>query len=318
VGHKASVIGLGGMGQTMLARMAKHPGFDVVCAWDPNAAAMETTSDRYPGIQLAGSPEEALGHPETTVVYIASPPATHSGLATVALESQKAVYCEKPLGVNVEDSQELVERALNSGCTNIVNFSMASTAATQAAEKWLRDGVAGDVSGVEIRIHFSQWPRKWQMGASGWLAGRTQGGFGREVVSHWIYLTERLFGRAEFDEAWVRYPGGDAAETHLHANLHVGTVPVSIAGGVGGVGPDLVEYTIWGSKTSARISDWHRFSVSDGGDWETDTATVTNPGNVNNGLLLANAAAAVAGEPNSMPDFSDGLSVQVLVEQILN
>ena len=144
-----------------------------------------------------GNPEEALDHPETTVVYVASPPATHSGLATAAFELQKAVYCEKPLGVNVEDSRKLVERALDSGCKNIVNFSMASTTATQAAEKWLREGVAGDVSGVEIRIHFSQWPRKWQTGASGWLASRTQGGFVREVVSHWIYLTQRLFGRAD-------------------------------------------------------------------------------------------------------------------------
>ena len=317
MGHKTSVIGLGGMGQTMLARMAKHPRFDVVCAWDPDPFAMTTTQDQYPGVRLAAAAEEALNHLDTAVVYIASPPLTHAELGTAAFESNKAVYCEKPLGVNVEDSQKLVGSALASGCKNIVNFSMASTAATQAAERWLEADAPGDLSGVEIRIHFSQWPRRWQMGASNWLASRTQGGFGREVVSHWIYLTERLFGKAQLDDSSVRYPGGETAETHINANLHVGAMPVTIAGSIGGAGPDEVEYTIWGSRTSARISDWHRFSLSDGGDWQTDTATVTSPGDTNNKLQLENAAAAIAGEPNSMPDFSDALSVQILIEEML-
>ncbi len=318
MGHETSVIGLGGMGQTMLARMAKHPGFEVVCAWDPDPTAMRAVKDRYPGVRLAATAEEALDYPETTVVYIASPPLTHSELATAAFESNKAVYCEKPLGVSVEDSRRLVALALGSGCKNIVNFSMASTAATRAAERWLGDEAPGDLSSVEIRVHFSQWPRRWQMGASNWLANRTQGGFGREVVSHWIYLTERLFGKAQLDDSSVRYPGGEAAETHINATLHVGAMPVTIAGSIGGVGPDEVEYTIWGSKASARISGWHRFSVSDGDDWQTDTATVTSPGDVDNNLQLENAAAAIANEPNSMPEFSDALSVQILIEEMLN
>lgn len=315
--HRTAVIGLGGMGLQMLARMARHPGFEVVAAWDPDAAARDETAARYPGLQLAGSLGEAVGSPETSVVYIAAPPIAHLSAARAALDAGKAVYCEKPLGVDVGESTDLVERAQQSRLVNIVNFSLATTAATTEVETWLADGRVGTVVGIDIRVHFSQWPRRWQMGAAGWLGHRAEGGFTREVLSHWIYLTERLFGSTTLEDAWARYPGGDLAETHVAASLSAQGVPVSAAGSIGGVGPDLVEYTIWGSLASARISDWRHFSVNNGDGWEPRPAKGVATSDLDNASQLANAAAAVAGETHSMPSFADALSVQVLVEQML-
>ncbi|PZS30305.1 MAG: hypothetical protein DLM58_13890 [Pseudonocardiales bacterium] len=40
---------------------------------------------------------------------------------------------------------------------------------------------------------FPEWPRAFQADAR-WLADRAQGGFVREVLSHFIYLTDRLVG----------------------------------------------------------------------------------------------------------------------------
>ena len=48
-----------------------------------------------------------------------------------------------------------------------------------------------------------------------------------------------------------------------------------------------------------------------------DEATTATPGAVNNRMQMANAAAAFAGEPHTMPDFDDALSVQSIIEQIL-
>ncbi len=83
------------------------------------------------------------------------------------------------------------------------------------------------------------------------------------------------------------------------------------------VGPDLVQYTIRGSHVSVRISDWHHFSVSNGREWEPRLTDLVNLDDLDNKRQLANAAAAVAGEPHTMPDFADALSVQVLVEGML-
>lgn len=316
--HTVAVIGLGVMGQRMLGSMAKSPHFTVVTAWDPDADACERTRELYPDIRIAESPDAAIGAPDTDVVYIASPPFSHERHASAAMGAGKAVYCEKPLGVDVAESRALVERARHAGVVNIVNFSLASAAAVGEIEKRLAVGVLGEIVGVDVRIHFSQWPREWQVDAAGWLSYRQEGGFTREVLSHWVYLTERLFGALELRRAAARYPGGDAAETHLVAELAAGALPVTMAGSVGGVGPDLVEYTIWGTKQSCRIFDWNRLFSSDGDDWKAELTHIEDPRQLGYQLQLDNAAAAIAGEDHSMPDFAAALSVQVLIEDMLS
>jgi predicted dehydrogenase len=305
------------MGQQMLGRMAKFPGFDVVAAWDPSIRAMQETAERYPNVRLADNLHDAVGMAGVAVVYIAAPPFAHRRAAEAAFDAERAVYCEKPLGVDLGQSRELVERAERSGAVNIVNFSLATTAATAAMETWLAQGRAGTVVGIEIRVRFSQWPRHWQMSATEWLSRRAEGGMTREVLSHWIYLTERLFGPTAIDEAWVGYPGDDLAEISVSARMSVEGIPLSVSGMVGGVGPDTVEYTVWGSEASGRINDWRHFLVTTGETWSPPAGGHPPTSDEDNANQLANAAAAVAGEPHTMPTFADALAVQTQIERIL-
>jgi len=313
--HKVTIIGLGVMGQRMLSNMTAHPRFEVVCAWDPDEQACAHTREHFAQVRIAWDAADAIGDENSDVVYVASPPVWHKEHALAAFAAGKHVYCEKPLGVELVESSDLVDSAIRSGCVDIVNFSLASAAATREIERRMLAGEVGEVTGVDIRLHFSQWPRAWQMNASEWLSRRQQGGFAREVLSHWVYLTERLFGETTLEGARVRYPGGDAAETHLLADLSAGELelPVTVAGSVGGIGPDLVEFTVWGSNSSWRIVDWNRLRSSDGGPWRDELTELADPRQVGYNLQLDNAAAAFAGEPHSMPSFEDALRVQVII-----
>ncbi len=315
--NRVSVIGLGVMGQRMLGSMARNDRFSAVTAWDPDAGARDVTRGLYPEIRIANSAEDAISGQDVDVVYIACPPVWHKEYAVAAMEAGKAVYCEKPLGIDVAQSRDLVERARAAGVVNIVNFSLASAAAVTEVERLLQSGTLGALAGVDVRVHFSQWPREWQIDAAAWLSYREQGGFTREVLSHWVYLTQRLFGRAELRSAAARYPGDTLSETHLIAELQAGPLPVSIAGSVGGAGPDLVEYTVWGSRQSCRIVDWNRLFISDGGEWQAQLTHIDDPRELGYQLQLDNAAAAIAGADHSMPDFADALSVQALIEEML-
>lgn len=306
------------MGQRMLGSMALSPHFQVVSAWDPQAGACDRTRASHPAIRIAESAEEAIEAGDAGVVYIASPPVWHKQHAIAAMGAGKAVYCEKPLGVDVAQSRDLVARAREAGVVNIVNFSLASAAAVTEIERRISAGALGDLAGIDVRVHFSQWPREWQVDAAAWLSYREQGGFTREVLSHWVYLTERLFGRARLQRASVRYPGDGRAETQLVAALEAGSLPVTIAGSVGGVGPDRVEYTLWGSRQSCRIVDWNRLFSSDGGEWQAQLTHIDDPRQLGYQLQLDNAAAALSGATHSMPDFADALSVQVLIEDMLS
>lgn len=301
----------------MLTNMSTHGGFNLVAAWDPDPAACTVTRNAYPEIRIAGNADELIGDESVGVVYIASPPAAHVEYALAAIERGKAVYCEKPLAVDLRQSEELVRCAEHAGVINTVNFSFAGKAASETISEALRDGRVGDVSAVDIRLHFCRWPRDWQAGAT-WLARREQGGFVREVLSHYVYLSERLFGHTSVRHASVRYPrDGVSAETQVLADLDCNGIAVSVAGGIGGVGPDRAEYTVWGTQTSYRLYDWNRLQSSTGDGWIEELTDIENPRQEGYMRMLSNFQALLNGKPHTMPSFRDGLSVQTAIEKIL-
>ena len=315
--HPTSVIGLGVMGQRMLGNMSRFTGFDPLVAWDPDPAACARTVALYPNIRIAANAAEAITAADTRAVYIASPPLHHREHALAAFDANKAVWCEKPLGVDIADSEQLATHAQASKCVNIVNFSLASATAVEEIERRIASGEPGALAGVDIRMHFSQWPRAWQVDAANWLSYRADGGFTREVLSHWVYLTERLLGPATLESAHARYPGDELSETHVSAQLTAGGLPVTIMGSVGGVGPDIVEYTLWGENTSYQVQDWNRFFYTNEGEWNEGLRDIGDPREIGYERQLHNAAAAVAGQTHSMPDFAAALSVQKIIEAML-
>lgn len=315
--HRTAIIGLGIMGQRMLGNMHRYPGFDVVAAWDPDDAVCDAVHLQYPDVAITPDADTAIARDDVEVVYIACPPRFHAEHANKALRATKAVYCEKPLDVDAVRARALIDHANDAGCVNIVNFSLAGALATTEIERRLRDGVVGDVVGVDIRLHFATWPRDWQMAAADWLSFREDGGFTREVLSHWIYLAQRLLGVPVLQDAAVRYPPAPAAETHVTALLEAGGAPVSVAASVGGRGPDLVEATLWGTRQSLRIIDWNRLYCSDGGAFEAALRDVDDPREAGYRSQLKAAHDAVAGANSPMPTFAEAFAVQAIIEDIL-
>lgn len=318
--HNVAFIGLGVMGHRMLGNMNRHEAFVLYGAWDPDASACEAVKAQYPQIETTEKPDELIARAETDVVYIASPPASHRAYVSQAVAAGKAVFCEKPLGVDVADSREMVAEVEQSGVLNAVNFPFARAVAADYIVGELKAGGLGEVAGIDVRLHFSSWPRDWQANAAPWLSKRAEGGFTREVVSHYVYLTERLFGPAELLASHAHFPDGpdgDEAETHLLAQLKCGGLPVSIAGSVGGTGPDLVEYTVWGSRRSYRIFDWNQLFSSDGGPWERGLPHIADPREEGYVRMLDNFQAQLEGRPHTMASFSQALSVQELIEAML-
>lgn len=318
--HRVALIGLGVMGHRMLRNMQGHEAFDLHSGWDPSAQACKVANETFPNLTIGDSAEAIVTDDETDIVYIACPPLGHRDYVSMAIAAGKPVFCEKPLGVDVADSHAMVEEIEAAGLLNAVNFPFARGIAADFVKAELAAGALGQIEGVDLRLHFSQWPRDWQVDAAGWLAGRKQGGFVREVVSHFIFLTERLFGPAELVSSNVGYPDGPdgtASETHLLATLRCTDTPMTIAGTVGGKGPDLVEYTVWGSRRSYRLFDWNRLMSSDGGPWREALTHVEDPREDGYRRMLDNFASQMSGHPNTMASFREALCVQELIESML-
>lgn len=311
------VIGLGTIAQRMLACIAGHDRFAVAGGWDPSELARKQAVARVPDLKVAKGAGEILSAAEVDIIYVASPPATHAAHATAALQAGKHVFCEKPLAIDLDEGKALAALAERSDLHCAVNFVHASTPSVQELQQALTRNLAGRVLRADIRLHFPEWPRDWQRNAE-WLRFRVQGGFVREVVSHFLYLSERLFGTVRLKQGTIRYPDEpDLAEMLALAEFEAGDLPITLAGSSGGVGPEQIDYTVWGDKRSYRLFDWFRLASSEGGPWHEQPSHLANPAREAQMRQLDSVAAMLDGQPHSLPDFAASLRVQGLVEGLL-
>ncbi|MBL4786612.1 MAG: Gfo/Idh/MocA family oxidoreductase [Cohaesibacteraceae bacterium] len=311
-------IGLGIMGNRMMTNMTAHGGFHLVCAWDPGEPACEKAKADFAGLEIAASARAVIDNPDVHIVYIASPPASHREYAMAAAEAGKAVFCEKPLGIDVAESREMVRRFEQLGTKNAVNYPLANSIAADTLKAAIDAGDLGEITGANISLHFAPWPRDWQADAT-WLKQRAEGGFIREVGSHWIYLSERLFGQADVINSVVLFPDDDVScESHVQAQLVCEDIPVSLTATSGGIGPDVVQFTVWGTKTSYRINMWVDLFRADGETWQPVHPDIDDAREVSYLRGLDNLLAWYKDEPHSIASFADALSVQEAVESILS
>ena len=245
------IIGFGIMGERLL-RAALGQATDFVRpigVWDPSPAAAARLAEAAPGVPMLASAEAVIEACEC--LYVAAPPAAHIPLAEAALAAGKAVFLEKPLATDLAAARAFVARAEATGARAAVNFPMASSPAIAQLSAW-RAGLTPEA--LAIQVAFARWPRGWQQEAAGWLSRRAEGGFTREVVSHFLFLTRRQLGPLVLQEASVSYPPGDASETAITARLTAGGTPVTLTGGVGTTAQD--DHNTWVLNDSIRIRDW--------------------------------------------------------------
>ena len=184
------IIGFGIMGERLLRAALAHAAESVtpVGVWDPSPAAAARLSSIAP-VPMRASAEAVIA--ACDCLYIAAPPAAHIPLARQALAAGRAVFLEKPLATDLAAARAFVADAEASGARAAVNFPMASSPAVRQLAAWQ---AALAPQALVIETDFATWPRGWQQDAASWLARRAEGGFTREVVSHFLFLTRRRLG----------------------------------------------------------------------------------------------------------------------------
>jgi predicted dehydrogenase len=190
-----------------------------------------------------------------------------------------------------------------------VRVALGAEVNPEQLERALKSGEVGDVCGVEIRLAFPKWPREFQSEAV-WLASRRQGGFIREVFSHFAYVTDRLIGslKPAFVQL-VRSRGSiDGSESSAFGLLHAGHIPVSVVGQTNAAAPEMYEWYIYGTQRSYCLRDWGDLFISRGKSWDK----VALDGESGSEMIrLTTFSKQIRGEKldNRLPDFSVGLRV---------
>lgn len=309
------LIGFGIMGERLLRAALEHAAESVrpVAVWDPAPEAAARLAVVAPGVPMLASAEAVIG--ACDCLYVAAPPAAHIPLAEAAFAAGRAVFLEKPLATDLAAARSFVAQAETKGARAAVNFPMASSPAVRQLAEWQ---AAMAPRALEIEVAFATWPRGWQQGAVGWLGRRAEGGFTREVVSHFLFLTRRRLGALKLLEASVTWPGGDGAETAIAARLTAGGLPVSLKGSVGTTPKD--DHNGWTLDGAIRLRDWS-FAEKLGADGTWAEAPGALPNEKMRPLVLRDQLAGVAamtrGEPHHLATLREALEVQEIVEAIL-
>ena len=316
--HGIGIIGLGVMGERMLRNMGKHPAFAVATAWDPAPSAAEKLGAIAPNARLARDAADLIADERVGCVYIAAPPSVHLAYASAAFAAGKAVFCEKPLAIDLAAGRAAMARVELERHRAAINFPFASAPAVRAIAAGLKSGELGPVQRLDIEVAFARWPRAWQAPAA-WLARREEGGFVREVLSHFVFLTQRLLGPVVIEECRVDYPAdGASAERAIAAQLTAGTVPVRLRGHVGGAIEDMNRWVLTAANGAFELHDWYSLKRRINGGWLDVDFGEGSVRKIAHMAQLDSLDAMLSGGPHSLPRFREGLAVQDCVETLLH
>jgi predicted dehydrogenase len=312
------IIGAGIMGERLLtAILQQNPELLHACGiWDPAPAAMQRMAKTFP--QVPRLADAAAIVAASDCVYVASPPASHLGHARAALAGGKSFFGEKPLAVDVADARAFVAEAGGSGA---INFPFASSPAVAEIRSWIEADEIGTPRRIEIEVGFATWPRSWQADAAGWLDKPMQGGFTREVVSHFLFLSQRLVGPLDGLKGNASFPEAGKSERRIAATLRAGTVPVTLTGAVGQTSKD--DRNIWlleGDKGAVRLCDWsiaERRRPDETWQRSPDALPNTQARPLALRRQLEGVAKLARGEPHHLATLAEAFDVQQIVEAIL-
>jgi predicted dehydrogenase len=153
------------------------------------------------------------------ILSVATPPEIQFEIAKEALTRRIALFCEKPLALTVQQSEELVGLAGRSPIPAMVDFEFPEIPAWQACREELR--TIGDIQGIHVR-----WTRQIYLNKTRRTSWKTRtaagGGALYSFVSHVFYYLEWLVGPIVATSCRLsRAPGDDRRDSDSIASLEL-------------------------------------------------------------------------------------------------
>ena len=232
---KWGVIGCGGIAdRRTLPGMMLSEKSELIAVMDVNPDFALKCKEKYGAKYAFTTHEELLSIDEIDAVYIASPVFCHKKQALAAAKAKKHILLEKPMGLTVEDSEEIIAACDSAGVKLGVGFMMRYHAYHQAIKQVIADGKIGDI--VSMRAQFTCWYPEIQ---NCWRQNKELSGGGAlmDMGIHCIDLLQYLsgleavecvgfaqhqtFGYSSDDSASVLMKMNNGALAYVDANFNI-------------------------------------------------------------------------------------------------
>ncbi|KJE25633.1 putative dehydrogenase [Frankia torreyi] len=186
-GSRVGWIGAGTFSGAVLLPAFRAAGFDqFVTVASAGGRSARSFADRHGFAEAVAGADAVLDDDDIDVVVIATPHATHAGLAARALERGRHVWCEKPLALSFDELERVEKAAAVGGGALVVGYNRRFSPAVGAARAALA-ARTGPLTTV-YRIAAGAVP------AGHWYNDRVQGGRLLGEVCHFVDTCAALAG----------------------------------------------------------------------------------------------------------------------------
>jgi len=187
-------LGAGRMGQTHLRNLSGLPDVKVVVVADPKLGAAEEAQALCGAEHALADPEQAIHYPGVDVVVIVTPTDTHAGLIELAANAGKAIFSEKPIALDLEQTARVVGIVHGNGVPLQLGFMRRFDPGYAAAKQKIDAGELGRIETFRALSRDTYPPGLNFLKASG--------GLFLDMAVHDFDLARFLVGEVEEVQAW--------------------------------------------------------------------------------------------------------------------
>jgi inositol 2-dehydrogenase len=137
------VIGLGRMGQIYARHLAASTQAQIVSLSDVVEKRAQELARELDVARWTTDYRELLDNKEIEAVFVTSPTSTHREVVVAATEADKAIFCEKPIALTLEDTDQMIAAIERTGVMFQAGFMRRFDAGYVAARARIEAGAIG-------------------------------------------------------------------------------------------------------------------------------------------------------------------------------
>lgn len=140
------VVGTGGWASDVhLPTYQAHPRARLVGVYDPDEERAARAAKRFGAESVFSDYEAMLDRDDIDAIDIITPNVSHASLALAAIAAGKHVICEKPMAMNVDEAQQMVDAARKANLKTAVNFTWRNPPAALFIRHLIQQGRLGRI-----------------------------------------------------------------------------------------------------------------------------------------------------------------------------
>ncbi|HEY0493469.1 MAG TPA: Gfo/Idh/MocA family oxidoreductase [Candidatus Dormibacteraeota bacterium] len=126
------------------------PGYEIRALSAHSAESARAAGEAFGVSAVFSNHEQLVAQPDIDVVAVTVKVPHHREIVSVALAAGKSVYCEWPLGRDLEDARAMAALAARQGVRTLVGLQARQAPAIAFVQQLLQDGYVGEVLSTTI------------------------------------------------------------------------------------------------------------------------------------------------------------------------